>query len=363
MPRPTRAHISLPAIAHNLSIAKQKAGNAFVWAVTKADAYGHGLFSIYPALEQADGIALLEIENAIELRKQGEKRPILLLEGAFDLEDTIHAAQYNLTLVIHNFEQIEWLKQTSFNAPATFYLKVNTGMNRLGFPIDAFEEASARLTQLSFTKEIILMTHFANADEASGISAPLQKLSSLGWKNKVSFANSAALLGWSNYHKQGEEPGHAVRPGIALYGSSPFKDISAATLELQSTMTLEAEIISIQLLSKGEAIGYGGTFIAPNDMIVGTVSCGYADGYLRHASTGTPVKVGNYFSTLLGRVSMDMCSIDLTACPTITIGSNVELWGAHISIDTVAKHSKTIAYELMCGITNRVQKIYHPLNG
>ncbi|MES2205322.1 MAG: alanine racemase [Pseudomonadota bacterium] len=363
MNRPTYTHFHLSSLSHNLSIIREKAQNAFVWAVVKADAYGHNVNSILPALVDADGLALLELDRAIALRENGETRPILLLEGPFNIKDIAWIAKYNLTAVIHEYNQIIWLKKNShlFSKSITIYLKINTGMNRLGFAPKALHSVQEALAELSFINNIVLMTHFANANEKNGIITPLELFNSLDWKSSISIANSATLFGWNTLHQLHGQPGDAVRPGIALYGSSPLDGFTAQDLNLQATFTFKAGIIAIQNIQSNDGVGYGGTFKASGPMRIGIVACGYADGYPRHAVSGTPVWVEGYYTSIVGRISMDMLAIDLTHCPAAEIGSWVELWGSHISIDLVAQKSSTIAYELMCSITSRVKRVYEPI--
>jgi len=351
MPRPIRASISLGAMAHNLAIARTHAAGAKLWAVIKANAYGHGLRRAAAALADADGYALLDFEEAIRLRLAGVEKPILLLEGFFSPQDLALVSQYRLTPVVHSEAQIEMLAKTPLAAPIDAYLKVNSGMNRLGFTLDSVRPAWNALEANPQVRAVTLMTHFADADGASGVEAQLT------WFNELvapfagaprSLANSAALLRFP------ETCADWVRPGIMLYGCSPFADRSAIELELEPAMTLTSEIIAVQRLQPGERVGYGFTYEAAGEMTLGVVACGYADGYPRHAPTGTPVLVGGVRTRTVGLVAMDMICVDLTGIPGIGIGAPATLWGEGLSADEVAACAGTLSYELLCALAPRV---------
>jgi alanine racemase len=350
MPRPILAEIHPRAVKHNVELVRQKASSAHLWSVVKADAYGHGIERIFPALAASDGIALLDLNEAVRVRELGWTKPILLLEGTFTAEDVKIADQYRLTVCVHCDESLERLSSFRPTRPVDIYLKMNSGMNRLGFRPEAYRAAWERVRASSAIGEITLMNHFANADEHEVEWQLIQfdKVTA-GMPGKRSLANSAATLWHPETHADW------VRPGIVLYGASPSgvaKDI--ADVPLQAAMTLRSELISVQTVQAGETVGYGRTFEAPGAMRIGVVACGYADGYPRHAQTGTPIAVDGVRTRVVGRVSMDMLTVDLTPCPAAHIGSRVELWGDQIRIDEVASGSGTIGYELMCALARRV---------
>lgn len=353
--RPIRARISGEAIAHNYRLVKGTAKQARAWAVIKANAYGHGQWRAVASLRDvADGFALLETENAVALREAGVRQPILLLEGIFSTRDARAVVEHDLTTVIHCTEQLHMLLHAVHpEQRVAIYLKLNTGMNRLGFTaaqLPAAREALARLPRAAVT----LMTHFAEADGGRGIADQLAAFQAMRatWQGQVSLANSAAILDFPQTHADW------VRPGIMLYGASPFAERSAKALGLQPAMTLESAIIGVQTLDVGQRVGYGGTFVAAKPMRIGIVACGYADGYPRHAPTGTPIAVQGKRTMTLGRVSMDMLACDLTDVPEAGIGSPVTLWGrgvaGEVPADEVAKAAGTIAYELFCALAPRV---------
>ena len=332
MPRPIRATISAGAIAHNLELARRHAASAKIWAVIKANAYGHGVERAARAARGADGFAVLDFEEAARLRRAGFAQPILMLEGIFEPDDVSLVAQHRLTPVIHRREQLEMLRAAS--APLEVYLKVNSGMNRLGFTGDGVPHAYQALVRHPQVKSITLMTHFAEADGATGVAAQLERFAGLtkSFRRPRSLANSAALLRFP------EARGDWVRPGIMLYGCSPFADQSAAALGLRPAMTVAAEVIATQELRPGE----------------GVVACGYADGYPRHAPNGTPVLVNGRRTRIVGRVSMDMITVDLTELPQAGVGAPVTLWGEGLSADEVAAAAGTLSYELLCALAPRV---------
>jgi len=352
--RPIRARIAPQAIRHNYRLAKQHAPRSRAWAVIKANAYGHGQWRAVDALrDEADGFAMLECENAVALREAGITQPILLLEGIFSARDARAVVEHRLTTVVHCPEQLELLVRNGhFSAPVAVCLKLNTGMNRLGFTAQTLPKALDILRQLPV--DITLMTHFAEADGERGVAWQMERFRALAgdWKGPVSLGNSAAVL------RHPEAHGDWVRPGIMLYGASPFAEQSAAELGLQPAMTLESAILGVQELAPGERVGYGGTFTAERPMRIGVVACGYADGYPRHAPTGTPIAVMGRRTRIVGRVSMDMLACDLTDIPAAGIGAPVTLWGrglaGEVPADEVAAAAGTIAYELFCAVAPRV---------
>jgi len=363
MTRPILARVDLGALRHNYAVARRYAGSARVWAVVKANAYGHGLLRAARALaDSADGFALIEIEGAIALREAGLRQPILLLEGFYAPDEIPLIVEYSLTTVIHSLQQLDLLIRST---PAKevrlpVYLKLNTGMNRLGLNANELDGAIHALNAASHVGAITLMTHFSDADcgqDGRGINEQMGRLGTMraDLTRPVSLANSAALLRYPE--SMGSDQDWA-RAGIMLYGSSPFPELrSAAELDLSPVMTLTSELISVRDLAPGDRIGYGGTFVADVPLTVGVVACGYADGYPRHAPTGTPVLVEGRRSRTLGRVSMDKICVDLTAIPGARIGSSVVLWGQDLPVDEVATAAGTISYELFCAVAARVRVV------
>lgn len=353
MPRPLVARISISAMRHNLEVARRCAPVARAWAVVKADAYGHGIGRAMRGFADADGLALIELERAVWLRESGWTSPILLLEGFFAPSDIETVALHQFNVTVHCEEQLAMLESARLSSPIDVHLKLNSGMNRLGFRPAAFSAAHARLRRLPFIRRITLMTHFANADEPDNPGMPLEQQlrtfhdAAAGLDGDRSLANSAAVL------LHGGTGSDWIRPGIMLYGATPGTRV-AAEFGLQPVMTLSSELIGIQHVTAGEAVGYGSRFIASRDMTLGVVACGYADGYPRHAPDGTPVLVNGQRTGVVGRVSMDMLSVDITHIPSACVGSTVTLWGHDLPIDEVANAAGTIGYELMCALAPRV---------
>jgi alanine racemase len=356
VPRPVLATIDLAALRHNLARARAAARGRFVWAVVKANAYGHGLARALRAFAAADGLALLDLDEAGRARDAGWRKPILLLEGCFETADLAACSDLELTTVVHCGEQLEMLERHRPARPLSVHLKLNTGMNRLGFRPQAAVQAYERLRGLHSVRELTLMMHFANADRPLGATGPVPVAEQLAefegitaeWPEPRSLANSAALF------LRPEVGGDSVRPGISLYGGATDEHHPAASLGLRAGMTLTSQIIGAQVLEPGAAVGYGARFVAPRPMRIGVVACGYADGYPRHAPDGTPVLVAGTRVPLAGRVSMDMITVDLTHVPEAGVGSRVELWGAQLPIDEVAQAAGTVGYELMCALAPRV---------
>jgi len=349
MSRPIQAHINLDALQHNLHRAR-RLSSARIMAVIKADAYGHGLLRSAEALCDAEGFALLDLTDAVSLREAGFKQTILLLEGFFAAAELPLMAEYEIASVIHSPHQIDMLDAYPRRAALDVWLKINTGMNRLGFAPHELPAAMEKLQAHSAVRDITLMTHFSHADEATGIAAQLEKFNQItaAYRLPRSLANSAALLRYPASHADW------VRPGIMLYGASPFPETSAQQLGLQSVMSLHSKIIAVRELNKGESISYGGLFSAAHPMRVGVVACGYADGYPRHAPSGTPILVAGQRTRILGRITMDMLCVDLTALPAVEVGSHVTLWGAGLPVEEIAHAAGTISYDLLCAITKRV---------
>ncbi len=365
MPRPIEALVHPAALAHNLARARAAAPDARLWAVVKANAYGHGIERAFAGLRGADGFALLDLAEAERLRALDWRGPILLLEGCFEPRDLELCSRLGLWHVVHCTEQIDWLATHKTHSPHRVFLKMNSGMNRLGFTPAAFRSAWTRLNALPQVEEVTLMTHFANADAADG-AGPASTAAQMAafhaathdLPGERSLSNSAATLGHPDLRNDW------VRAGIAVYGSAP--DFPAHDIDhwgLQPAMTLRSRLIATQQLQPGEAVGYGSRYVATQPMRIGIVACGYADGYPRHApggnEQGTPVLVEGMRTRTVGRVSMDMLAVDLSPVPGAGFGSEVTLWGrgpggAVLPIDEVAHAAGTIGYELMCAVAPRV---------
>jgi alanine racemase len=364
MPRPLIATVHIDSMQHNLGRARTCAPLAKIWAVVKANGYGHGLERAMRGFVQADGLALIETENALKLRELGWVKPILLLEGIFDASDIPLLAEHNINSTVHCLEQIKMLEYTQLYRPIDVHLKMNTGMNRLGFQPDEYAAAYRRLRAIRGIRNITLMTHFANADELEHprLSTAEQvrrfRLGAGDLPGERSLSNSGGVL--HQVELQGVLPDSLqndwVRPGIMLYGGTPGA-VPARDYGLRPAMTLRSEIIGIQALQAGDSVGYGSRFQAPGPMTVGMVACGYADGYPRHAGQGTPVLVDGVRTMLVGRVSMDMMAVDLSPVPNAHVGSKVTLWGDGLPIDEVAQAAGTIGYELMCALAPRVRVV------
>ncbi|WP_395700463.1 alanine racemase [Aquabacterium sp.] len=356
MPRPIEALIHPDALAHNLARARAGAPDARVWAVVKANAYGHGIERVYEALRGADGFALLDLAEAQRIRACGWRGPVLLLEGVFEPRDLELCSRLNLWHAVHCEQQIDWLGAHKTHQPHRVFLKMNSGMNRLGFAPAAYRSAWARLNALPQVDEISLMTHFSDADGPRGIAhqVALFEATTRDLPGERSLSNSAAIL-----RHQGLKTDW-VRAGILSYGSAPdFPEHDIAHWGLQPAMTLRSRLIGTQQLQPGDSVGYGSRFVAERAMRIGIVACGYADGYPRHCGSGTPVLVAGQRCATVGRVSMDMLAVDLTPVPAAQVGSEVTLWGrgpqgSLLPIDEVAQAAGTIGYELMCALAQRV---------
>jgi len=359
MPRPIQATIHGEALRHNLARMRAAAPDARVWAVVKANAYGHGIERVFEGLRGADGFALLDLLEAERVRALGWRGPILLLEGVFEPRDLELCSRLGLWHAVHCDAQIDWLAAHKTQVPHRVFLKMNSGMNRLGFTPQRFRAAWARLDALPQVDEISLMTHFSDADGPRGIAHQLQVFeeTTRDLPGERSLANSAATL---RHAADPQVRADWIRPGIAVYGSAPdFPEHDIAHWQLQPTMTLATRVIGVQMLQPGETVGYGSSFTADAPLRIGIVACGYADGYPRHCTTGTPVLVEGVRTRLLGRVSMDMIAVDLTPVPQAGLGSEVTMWGrasngAVLPIDEVAKSAGTLGYELMCALALRV---------
>ncbi len=359
MPRPIQAFVHTDALRHNLMRMRAAAPDARVWAVVKANAYGHGIERVFEGLRGADGFALLDIDEAQRIRSLGWRGPVLLLEGVFEARDLELCSRLDLWHTVHCDEQIDMLSRHKTQVPHRIFLKMNSGMNRLGFTPTRFRSAWTRLNQLPQVDEISLVTHFSDADGAPGVAHQMAVFAQTteDLPGERSTCNSAALL---RHASDDAVAADWVRPGIALYGSAPdFPERDIAQWDLKPTLSLRSRLIATQDLQAGDTVGYGSAFRADAPMRMGVVACGYADGYPRHGATGTPLLVEGVRTRTLGRVSMDMIAVDLTPCPTAGFGSEVTLWGqasggAVLPIDEVAHAAGTVGYELMCAVSARV---------
>lgn len=359
MYRPIRALIDCTALQHNLSVVRNHTHQARIMAVVKADAYGHGLLRTAQALNTVDGFAVLELEAAIQLREAGFKQPVLLLEGFFSAEELEMIDHYRLSTVIHSHEQLSLLLAHKKTGKPDLFIKINTGMNRLGFKSEEGNYVLNRIKQWCSDANTTLMTHFSCADDARQTDQVNQQLDlfaplyAKGENNlPQTLANSAAILRYPGTHADW------VRPGIILYGASPLPDKTGIELGLRPVMTLTSEIIAVQQLDPSDRVGYGGQFIADQPMRIGVVAAGYADGYPRHAPTGTPVLVNGQRTRLIGCISMDMLTIDLSGIGGVGVGSPVTLWGEGLPVEEIAKSAQTISYELLTARSSRVPSIY-----
>ena len=355
MSRATRADIDLSALQHNLQISRSKTP-ARQMAIIKANAYGHGIEEVARALRQADAFGVATIEEGISLREAGVFQPIVLLEGIQNIDDCLLTHAYKLDCVIYHQHQIDLIKQCKKSMRV--WLKLDTGMHRLGFTPESFTRAYSELGSFAHVQQPIkLMTHLACADDRNAAMTHEQiDLFDRHVKpysaNEKSIANSAGILGWPSAHRDW------VRPGIMLYGVSPFTSGTGVDFDLKPVMTLRSELIAVNKIKKGDTIGYGASYRCEQDMTVGVVSIGYGDGYPRHAPDGTPVLVNNRQVPLIGRVSMDMITVDLSTDKGAKVGDPVVLWGEGLPVETIAEHAGTIAYELLCGVTKRVNTKY-----
>lgn len=363
MTRGARAFIDLAALRHNLSRVRTVAPASRVLAVIKANAYGHGLVPVARALaDEVDGFAVARIDEALALRQAGLTRPVLLLEGVNTPAQLLEARAHSLDLVIHHAAQLDWLEAAPSATPMTVWLKIDTGMHRLGFaPTDVASAYQRLCACAAVVHPPRLMTHLACADvrddPRTAVQLALFAETTRALAGERSLAQSAGLLGWPEAH------GDWVRPGIMLYGVSPFVDAPAEALDLQPVMTLSSTLVAVKPLQQGDAIGYGATWVCPEAMPVGVVAIGYGDGYPRHAPSGTPVLVNGHHAALVGRVSMDMLCVDLRGQPAAQVGDEVVLWGTAangqtLPVEAVARRAGTIGYELLCSVTSRVDRHY-----
>ncbi len=352
MPFSPWIEIDRKALQHNLGVVRKHAPRSRVMAVIKADAYGHGVLPVAAALGGADAFAVARIEEATQLREAGIDKQLLVLSGAHDKQELLQASQLGVDLVVHHATQFALLAETAMPRPVVVWLKLDTGMNRLGFPPQQTEKLLSRLQHLPGVAKVAgFLTHLANADDLGDDFTPLQlqrfSRATAGFNLPLSIANSAGILGWP--------PSHAdwVRPGIMLYGASPF---FSPLEELRPAMTFASRLISVKTVQAGEPVGYGGIWQASKSMPVGVVAAGYGDGYPREMPAGTPVLLNNQKVPVVGRVSMDMLMVDLHQQPQARVGDEVVLWGRGLPAETIAAAAETISYTLFCGITSRVQR-------
>lgn len=357
MPRPIEAVIDRGAFRHNLQVLRKKAGERFLWAVSKANSYGHGLEQLLPSLELADGLAVLDISEAELARKSGWKKAIFLIEGFFDESDLSIVEEYDLEILLHSYWQIEALKKFPFQRRIRVHIKINSGMNRLGFSPQSAASIYSLLSGIEKLELSGLVTHFANAEAdyppygVCTVKEQMSRFQSLGDLPNC-FANSAAIL----WHP--EVQGNAVRAGIALYGVSPSAKISSEDLGLIPVMTLRSKILAIQEIARGEAIGYGSRYTCKNPEKIAVVACGYADGYPRQTQENRYVIIRGKKAPIVGNISMDMMTVNIDAIPEATVGDEVELWGRQLAVNDVAALHDSIGYELLANLNERVPRSY-----
>ena len=348
-----RAVVDAEAVRHNLRRVREFAPSSRLMAVIKANAYGHGLVAAGRALADADGLAVARIEEALALRNAGLTQRILLLEGVFEPGQLAIAVQQRLDVMVHSFEQVAMLEERPDSEPLRAWIKIDTGMNRLGFRAEQFDEVRRRLARLAnVVPHPLLVTHLASADDVAGpmTSDQLRAFQSAtqGTAGERSVANSAAVLAWPSSHADW------VRPGLMLYGVSPFATGSGADYGLRPAMTLRTRVIAVKTVRAGETVGYGGEWRAARQTRMVVAAAGYGDGYPRSARSGTPALVNGRRAPLIGRVSMDMITLDVTDLPPVTVGDPVELWGGGLPVEEVARCADTIPYQLLCGVSQRV---------
>lgn len=354
----TQALIDLSALTHNLNRVREYIpSSASVMAMVKANAYGHGLLQAVSALSDADCFGVARLEEALMVRNHYPLARIVVMAGFIDVEELQVMAEYAISPVVHNEQQLCLLKTTQLSKPLTIWIKVDSGMHRLGFDFSEFPKLYQRLIDCpQINKPIGVMTHFAKADELNQEMTILQMDRFFQIANThvlKSLANSAAIIAWPATHQDW------VRPGIMLYGISPFTDKTGLVFNLKPVMTLQSRLIAIHDVAKNETIGYGGTWECSEDMRIGVAAVGYGDGYPRQVKNGTPVLVNGVRCALVGRVSMDLMTIDLSHCPSAQIGDPVILWGNGLSIEEIAQNAGTISYELLCKVTSRVEFVFN----
>ena len=358
MTRPAQVVINLAALRHNLSRVRQLAPDSKVMAVVKADAYGHGLARVATTLSDADSFGVACLEEAEEIREARIEKPIVLLEGPYASGEIARIEKLGLEMIAHHEEQLLMLEKSRVRTPLRVWLKLDSGMHRLGFPLASVKDVYNRLVVCgSVDNDIRLMTHLAVAGDRNH---PMTKKQIVDFdrachdlKGERSIANSAGILSWPDSHKD------YVRPGLMLYGVSPLDDGTATDHGLQPVMTLQSRLISVKHIRKGETVGYGASWTCPEDGLIGVIATGYGDGFPRHARSGTPVLVNGIRCQLIGYPSMDMLTVDLRNCVNARVGDAVEMWGTKLAVEEVAKHANTVPYELLCGVHKRLQFIEH----
>jgi alanine racemase len=356
MSRPAKVVINLSALRHNFSRIRTLAPDSRIMAIVKADAYGHGLSHIAQSLENADAFGVACLEEARELRQANIKQRINLLEGPYAGEELVEISELGLDIVVHDISQVEMLEQSQLNRPIDVWLKIDTGMHRLGFLPDLVNDVILRLLQTNNVKDIRLMTHLASANDRDNpmTSEQIQCFNQFSESQNVekTIANSAAIMAFPDAHVDW------VRPGIMLYGVSPFSDSQGPQQDLRPVMTLQSRLITVKQLKAGEPVGYGATWRCPEDMLVGVVAAGYGDGYPRHAKSGTPVLVNGKRAELIGRASMDMLTVDLRSQAQAKTGDPVVLWGEGLPVEEIARYADTIPYEVLCAVHKRLEFSY-----
>lgn len=349
------AELDLAALEHNLAALRLHAPGARIMAVVKANAYGHGLVRIAKHLPGVDAFAVARVDEGVRLREAGVGQRIAVMEGFVCAEELALEARYHLEPLVHSPWQIDLLENAVLESPIGVWAKVDTGMHRLGLGVEEFEACYQRLQRCpAVMQPIPLITHLANADVLSDEATPKQLelfRQVAARSNECSIANSAGLLGWQASHSEW------VRPGIALYGVSPFPDRTGVEEGLRPVMTLKTRLIAIKALRQGDAVGYGGEWVCPHATRMGIAAIGYGDGYPRQARSGTSVLVNGCRVPLIGRVSMDMINLDLTECLDAAVGDTVTLWGNGLPVEEIARHASTIPYVLLCNVTQRVRMV------
>ncbi len=352
---PSYVHLDLDAVRHNLAQVKRYAPSNKIMAVIKANAYGHGITRIAHALAQADGFAVARVDEGVRLRKAGVSQPVTVLQGFVCVDELLLMIEHGLEAVIHTPQQIDILQQQS-GKPSTLpvWLKMDTGMNRLGFKGGDFNAAYQQLSNCAIVRQPInLITHFANADDLlddkTRSQIELFNDAVQDYPGQRSIANSAGIIGWPNIVSDW------VRPGLMLYGCSPFAGKTGADFGLKPVMSLHSRLIAVKPVAANETVGYSGTWHCPTDTRLGVISIGYGDGYHRQTRSGAPVLVNGQRVPLIGRVSMDMITVDLSSQPNAQPGDPAILWGDGLPVEEIARHADTIPYTLLCGITQRVQ--------
>jgi alanine racemase len=354
---PPRAFIDTSALRHNLARVREHAPRSRVMAVIKADAYGHGLETAAAALAEADGLAVARVEEALALRAAGSRQRILLLEGVSRADQLAVAAREDFDVMIHSHEQLVMLEQRPQATKLRTWLKVDTGMNRLGFRVEEFADALARLARISgIAPDPTIVTHLASADEVEDPKTQQQldafEAATAGVPGERSVANSAGILAWPAARRDW------VRPGLMLYGASPFPGGTGADIGLRPVMTFQSEVIAVKTVEAGETVGYGGAWRAARRTCMAVIAVGYGDGYPRSARAGTPLLIDGQRAPLIGRVSMDMITADVTGMPAVRVGAPVELWGGMLPVEEIARWADRIPYELTCGVTQRAPRVF-----